>query len=113
MTTPKAISFLAGILLIGFTLSYIAQGAWFGSQDQALWASLSVLKKYDLGLFSVPWVNWDFFSKGLPSLFTFNFAFFDGQTNYFRYMLYVFSVGIVWGLVATVITIVAGFFTRR
>lgn len=101
-------------MLIGYALSYIAQGAWFGASDQRLWASLTVLKTYDfLGMFKLPWVNWDFFTVGLPSLFTFNFSFFGGDMAFFKYGMYVLSVGIIWGMVVVFVGFIVGFITKR
>jgi hypothetical protein len=113
MTSPKMISFAAGVFLIGITLSYIMGGAWFGTDSQSIFGSLTAFKDYNILGFHMPWINVDYFTVGIPKLLQFNFAFFGGSYNYFKYMMYVFSIGIIWGIVVTFIGLILNFFGSR
>lgn len=112
MTSPKAISFAVAILLVGIVLSFIMGGVWFDTATKTVFDSLRVMKTYQVLGFSVPWVNIEFFTVGIPKLFSFDFVFFGGQASFFKYVMYVFSVGMIWGMVAVVIGIIANIRSR-
>ncbi len=113
MTTPKAISFVAFLLIAGLSLSFIMGGVWFNNVWQARMNTLMALKTYNvLGFFKVPFVNIDFFTVGIPRLLSFDFAFFGGSTVYFQYILYAVSIGIIWGFVSVVIGIIYNFWSK-
>lgn len=112
MTSPKAISFAVGVLLVGVVLSFVMGGVWFDDGTKTVFDSLRVLKSYQILGFSVPWINVEFFTVGLPKLFSFDFAFFGGQAGFFKYVMYIFSIGMIWGIVAVVIGIIANFRSR-
>jgi hypothetical protein len=82
-------------------------GVWFDSGTQTLMGSLNALKTYNILGFHVPWVNIDFFTIGVPKLLSFDFAFFGGSFAAFKYAMYIFSIGIIWGIVAVVIGVIA------
>jgi len=114
MTGPKYIAFLALLFLGGLTLTFIMGGVWFGSEEQTVFGTLTAIKVYPVfGLFKVPWVNWDFFTIGLPRLFQFNFSFFGGSFEYARYALYTLSIGLLWGIIVVVFGVIQGIFSRR
>jgi len=113
MTSPKMISFAAGVFLIGITLSFIMGGVWFDSATKSIFGTLTVFKDYNILGFHMPWINLEYFTVGIPKLLQFDFAFFGGSYNYFKYVLYVFSIGIIWGIVVTFISIILNFFGSR
>ena len=112
MTSPKAISFAVGVLLIGTLLSFVMGGVWFDTATKTVFDSLRVIKSYEILGFNVPWVNIDFFTVGIPKLFSFDFVFFGGQASFFKYVMYVISIGMIWGMVAVVIGIIANLRSR-
>ena len=113
MTSPKLISFAAGVFLIGIVLSFIMGGIWFDSATEQIFNSLTVLKTYNILGFHLPWVNWEFFTKGIPNLVSLDFAFFGGSASFFKYAMYVFTIGIIWGIVTYFIGIILNFFGSR
>lgn len=113
MTSPKMISFVAGIFLIGTVLSFIMGGVWFDSSTASIFGTMTAFKTYNILGFNMPWINTEFFTKGLPHLLTFDFAFFQGSYNFFKYGMYVFSIGIIWGIVTVFISLILNFFGSR
>jgi hypothetical protein len=113
MASPKAISFVAGILLLGTVLSFIMGGVWFDANTKSIFGSLTMFKDYNILGFHMPWINYQYFTVGIPKLFQFNFAFFGGSAGFFKYLLYVFSIGIIWGIVVTFIGYILNFFGSR
>ncbi len=87
-------------------------GVWFDSSTQTIFGTLTAFKTYSVVGFQIPWVNVEFFTIGIPKLLSFNFAFFGGSYGAFKYGLYVFSIGIIWGIVATLAGLVLNFFKR-
>ncbi len=113
MTSPKVITGMAFLLLVGMVLSYGLGGIWFGSDTASIFGSLKAYQSYTIFGITVPWVNLDFFTVGLPKLLSFNFAFFGGGYEFFRYFLYVFSIGVIWGIVGLVIGVIGNLWSRR
>jgi hypothetical protein len=113
MTSPKMISFAVGVFLLGLVLSFIMSGVWFDNATKTIFDSLTIMKSYNILGFHLPWINFEFFTKGLPHLLSFNFAFFGGSANFFKYGMYVFSIGIIWGIVTFFIGIILNFFGSR
>jgi hypothetical protein len=104
---------MALLLIAGVTLSYMLGGVWFDSAMAQTMNSLRVIKNYTVfGSISIPWVNFDFFSKGIPKLLEFDFAFFQGEFAYIQYLFYCVSIGIVWGFLSIVIGIVYSMWSR-
>ena len=69
MTTPKLIMFCAFMFIVGLFVSHIYAGTYYGATDTAVLNSLTVIRTYNvLGLFTIPWLNADFFIIGLPAL---------------------------------------------
>ena len=113
MASPKSISFIAGIFLIGIVLSFIMGGVWFDSSTKYIFGTLTLFKDYNVLGFRMPWINFEYFTVGIPKIFQFDFAFFGGSYNFFKYVLYIFSIGIIWGIVVTFIGYILNFFGNR
>lgn len=99
----RDIMYAAWLVIGGMFISQIIQGAYFGQSDIDTANSLMAFRTYDLfGLIPIPLLNINFFTVGLKSLVTWNFAFFDGAGyDMTKYVFYVISIGIVWGIAAT------------
>ena len=113
MTSPKMISGMVFLLLIGLILSYGLGGIWFNASTSQIFGSLKAYQTYTIFGITVPWVNLDFFTVGLPKLFSFDLAFFGSGYEFFRYFLYVFSIGVIWGIVGLVIGVIGNLWSRR
>ena len=109
----KYIMFLA-FCFISFTLvSRVMEGAYFNAGDVALLNDLTVIRSFSVfNWFSIPVLNMSFFTVGLPKLIQWDYPFFGGGYEVFRYMLYTFSIGVVFGLF-TLIIVLASQFIRR
>jgi hypothetical protein len=88
-------------------------GAWFSTSDTDVMNSLTVFKDVEIfGTFSVPTINIDFLTTGLPKLVSWDYPFFGGQMEIFKYFLYCLSIGIVWTLVAMFSGVIYNFWAR-
>ncbi len=108
MTTPKLVMFLAFMWIVGFTVSAVMAGSWWGADQTSVMNSLTVIKVYNpFGLFSFPWINPDFFVLGVPHLVMWDMAFFGGEAQLIQYFFYVITIGFIFGLLPMVISVVS------
>lgn len=108
MTTPKLIMFCAFMLIVGLLVSHVMEGTFFGTRERALMNTLTVIKTQSVfGMFSIPWLNLDFFTVGLPRLINWDFGFFGGEAETIKYFFYVVSIGLVWGIFPVVVGVLA------
>ncbi len=104
MSTPKLIMFLAFMFLSGLIISNISSGTWIGASDITTMNTLTVIRSYDVaGLFSVPWINIDFFVIGVPKLVAFDYSFFGGEARLIQYFFLVVTIGFIFGILPIVI----------
>ena len=110
---PKLIMFV-GFLFVGLTLlSRLMEGAYFTAEDVITLNSLTVYRTWEVfGLFSLPTLNLDFFVVGLPKLIMWDYGFFGGGYEIFKYLLYTISMGVVWGVFIVIIVVLSRFWTR-
>lgn len=96
----RDIMYAAWLIIGGVIITQIMQGAYFGASDAAVMNSLMIMKTYNLfGLIPIPLLNINFFTTGLVAISTWNFAFFqDAGYDMFKYLFYIVTVGIVWGV---------------
>lgn len=113
MTTNKFIMFLV-FGFVGCTLiSRILEGAFINATDVEILNQLSVFRDVQvLNLFSVPALNLEFFTKGLPHLLTWDYPFFEGTWNLVRYFFYVLSIGVMWGILIIFVGVLSQRFGR-
>lgn len=100
----KRLEFAAWVLFGGLLISQIMQAAYFGSSDDiSVMNSLMAFRTYNLfGLIPIPLLNISFFTTGLGALASWDFAFFNYYNlDIFKYLLYVITIGLVWGFAAT------------
>jgi len=113
MTTPKLIMACALIMTVGIITSRIIDGAFITAYDARIFDSLTVIRSYNvMGLFSIPWLNPDFFTVGIPKLVAWDFSFFGGELEIFKYLFYVVSTGVCWGFFVVTISFLQGFVRR-
>lgn len=113
MTTPKLIMACGMVFVVGLLTSRILDGAFLGSVDSSVVDSLTVIRAYNvLGLFTIPWLNFEFFTVGLPKLISWDFSFFGGDYAIFKYLFYVISMGVAWGFFVATIGVLSNFWRR-
>ena len=101
------------IFFVGTLLSHIGAGSWFGADEVEIYNSLTVIRGYNvLGLFTIPWVNVDFVTVGLPKLLSWDYAFFGGEYEIMRYLFYTITMGIGMGLLILALGVLTAVFRR-
>ena len=114
MTTPKLLMACGLVLVVGILTSRIIDGAYFSASDAALFDTLTVIRSYNVfGLFNIPWLNPDFFIVGLPKLVAWDYSFFGGEYEIFKYLFYVVSIGVAWGFFVATVGILSQFLRVR
>ncbi len=113
MTSVKFIMFIM-FAFVGITLmSRMLEGAYFSSTDIAIMNQLTVFRDVQvLGLFSIPTLNLEFFTQGLPHLLMWDYPFFEGTWALARYFFYVLSVGVIWGILIIFVGVLSQRFGR-
>ena len=113
MTTPKLVMACGLVFVVGLLASRIIDGAFFTTADAAIFDTLTVIRSYNVwGLFTIPWLNPDFFIVGIPKLVAWDFSFFGGDYEIFKYLFYVVSIGVAWGFFVATVTILMQFLRR-
>ena len=100
----RDLMFAAWVLAGGLFISQIMQLIYFGSSaDNDVMNSLMAFRAYNLfGLIPIPLLNISFFTTGLGALTTWNMSFFNEyHLDIFKYLLYIITIGLVWGCAAT------------
>jgi len=114
MTTPKLLMACGFVFIVGIMVSRIIDGAFFNASDAAVLNQLTVIRSYNVwGLFTIPWLNPDFFIKGIPKLVAWDFSFFGGDYEIFKYFLYVVSIGVAWGFFVATVGVLSQFMRLR
>ena len=108
MSTPKLVMFLAFMFVVGLVLSFVGDGIWFGSDDANVMKTLTVIRTYNvMGIFSVPWLNGDFFTVGVPKLVEWDTGFFGGEARIIQYFFMVVTIGFIFGILPVVISVLS------
>lgn len=83
------IGFLA-MSWVGLTLiNRILEGAFITTAETAYLNTITFTKAFSLlNLFTIPIMNWGFFTKGIPTLLKWDYSFFGGQAQIIQYLLY-------------------------
>ena len=90
----------AAFAFIGMTLlSRILEGQFIGSGDVEILNQLTVFRELRVaGIFSVPVLNLEFMTVGIPHLFKWDYAFFGGNAGLIQYFLYSLTAAASFGL---------------
>jgi hypothetical protein len=106
------IGFLA-MAWIGLTLiNRILEGTMLTAAETSFLNTVTFTKAFSLlNLFTIPIMNWEFFTVGIPTLLRWDYSFFGGQAQIVQYLLYSITAvvsfiifGIILGLVYSAIT---------
>ena len=65
-----------------------------------------------LDIFSMPIINFDFFTVGIPALFKWDYAFFGGNAQIIQYMLYSINAMVGFVVLMIVIGTASSYFSR-
>ncbi len=104
--------FLAFVWTACTAVCLIIEGTYFGSSEVAIFNYLTVFKTVKLAnVMSVPVLNLEFFTHGIPMLLTWDYSFLSGAYSSFKMIGYILDVGVVWGLYEALSTIASYVFS--
>jgi len=91
---------LVSFMFIGMTvINRVLEGAMIGAGEITILNQLTVFRELNVaGMFSVPVLNLEFLTVGLPRLFKWDYSFFNGNAGLIKYFLYSFTAAASFGL---------------
>jgi len=114
---PKLVMFFVFTWFTGTMFCLFIEGSFIGDEEVTIMNALTgfnLLEVSGSGLWTVPKLIGGFFTVGIPKLIAWDYGFFEGDLNIFRWMvLFPLSAGFVWGLASIFIPVIQGFFSRR
>jgi len=95
----RTIGILA-FLFVGMTvINRVLEGAMIGSSEVGILNQLTIFRELNVaGLFSVPVLNLEFLTVGIPHLIKWDYSFFAGNAGLIQYFLYSFTAAVSFGL---------------
>jgi hypothetical protein len=105
---------LAAFLFVGMTaINRVLEGALIGSSEVTILNQLTVFRELNVvGFFSVPVLNLDFLTQGLPHLFKWDYSFFGGNASIIQYFLYSMTAAASFGLFLLMLGLLYNMFGR-
>lgn len=114
VTTHGLIGFLAQSWIGLTVINKILEGNFIGSTETAWINNFAFTQDFKLfNLFSVPVLNLDFFTKGIPSLLRWDYSFFGGNAQMFQYLLYSLTAVVTFVIFTIIIGLLYNFFRGR
>lgn len=100
---------------IGLTLiNKMLESTFVGASETAWVNTFAFTQHFKLfNIFSIPVLNLDFWTKGIPSLFRWDYSFFGGNAQMFQYLLYSLTAVVAFIVFGMVIGMIYNFFTGR
>jgi hypothetical protein len=97
---------------IGLTLiNKMLEGTFIGASETAWANTYAFTQNFKLfNLFSLPVLNLDFWTKGIPSLLKWDYSFFGGNAQLFQYLLYSLTAVIAFIIFGLLIGLLYNFF---
>jgi len=91
----------------------VLEGAMIGADEMTILNQLTIFRELRVaGLFSVPVVNLQFLTHGIPRLFLWDYAFFGGNAGIVQYFLYSFTAAASFGLFILMLGLIFNMFGR-
>lgn len=107
----SVIGFLA-TSFVGMTLiNRVLEGAFITASDVGVLNTMTITNKVDVGLFSIPVLNLDFF-KGITRLVLWDYSFFGGNAQIIQFFLYSFTFVVSFILFILIIGLLYNAFSR-
>lgn len=104
MINARHIFFLGWMLFTGVIISLIVGQDWYGSGDVTTINALTVIRPVSvLGIWSFPFLNLQYFTVGIPKLFSWDMGFFGGGYGVIKYglqMVFTAGIGLVLAIAA-------------
>ena len=97
---------------VGMTIiNRVLEGAFITASDVAILNTMAITKNVDVGLFSIPVLNLDFF-KGITQLVLWDYSFFGGNAQLIQFFLYSFTFVVSFILFTIIIGLLWNAFSR-
>ncbi len=97
---------------VGLTLiNRVLEGAFITASDVGILNTMTITSKVDVGLFSIPVINLDFF-KGITRLALWDYSFFGGNAQIIQFFLYSITFVLSFILFSIVIGLLYNAFSR-
>jgi hypothetical protein len=100
---------------IGLTIiNKMLESSFVGASETAWVNNFAFTQHFKIfNMFSIPVLNLDFWTKGIPSLFRWDYSFFGGNAQMFQYLLYSLTAVVAFIVFGIVIGMLYNFFTGR
>jgi hypothetical protein len=100
---------------IGLTLiNKMLESTFVGASETAWVNTFAFTQHFKVfNMFSIPVLNLDFWTKGIPSLFRWDYSFFGGNAQMFQYLLYSLTAVVAFIVFTMVVGMLYNFFTGR
>jgi len=109
--THNILGFLA-FAFVGMTIvNRVLEGAFITAADVGILNTMTITQKVDVGLFSIPVLNLDFF-KGITRLVLWDYSFFGGNAQIIQFFLYSFTFVLSFILFTIIIALLYNAFSR-
>lgn len=111
--SAKLMMFMAFGYVVGTFICLIIEGSSFGAAEAGFINNLTVFREVQVfGLWTMPALNIDFFTKGIPKLLMWDYSFLSGGYSMIKwFILWPLSIGAIWGVYQAVIGVIS--LTRR
>lgn len=107
------IGFLA-MSWVGLTIiNRILEGSFITAEETAFLNTVSFTQAFSvLNLFTIPILNFSFFTEGIPSLLRWDYSFFGGQAQIIQYMLYSITAVVSFIIFILILGLIYNYFSR-
>jgi hypothetical protein len=113
---PKLIMFVSFVFFVGTLCCLIIEGNYFGSGELSIVNALTgfnIIQVSGAGVWSIPKLAWGFLTVGIPKIIFWDYNFFQGGYFIIRlFLIMTLSVGVVWGLIQTFLSVAQGVLSR-
>ena len=100
---------------IGLTIiNKLLEGSFMGASETSWVNNFAFTQNFRVfNIFSVPVLNLDFFTKGIPSLLRWDYSFFGGNAQMFQYLMYSITAVVTFIIFTIIIGMLYNFFRGR
>ena len=100
---------------IGLTIiNRILEGRFLTTSESSWWCSIQLFNEFKVfDLFTLPVINFQFFTVGIPSLLRWDYSFFGGNAEIIQYLLYTVTAVVAFILFCIMIGLLFNAFRAR
>jgi hypothetical protein len=105
----KFVMFMVMLWLVGTLLSLFIAGTWLGDAQSDVMNQLQVIRVAQVGEWSIPVPNSDFFTSGIAALFAWDFSFLQGSI--LLWVFYLLNIGLTFVLLGIFVGVINSVFS--